>query len=380
MQFGLRTALVVIAGAMAGCLTTNPNLPVNDDGGGTQGSSGSDPTGSPSSAGPTTASTDPTTGATSTAGDTMDPDSTETADPTSDSETTGPAACGGGNLCVADAPPGWSGPVVWAETMFVDEEPSCPADYPEPAFTAFNDLQAPPAECECECGAATGNISCGPVSLEYHATDSSCFGSANDDFSISAGGACQSGPNITTTGRYWAVDDPGVTGGSCAPNSISNVPTATWASRSTVCGGVTASSGACDPGQACIPAPADGFESRLCVWQPGELECPAGDFTDRFVRHEEDIDDTRNCATCTCSSPAGECSGSVRLWPTNDCSGGFGSGTVSIGGSCTQSVDAVRAADASTLSVSNVSCQPSVGTAIGEAEPADPYTLCCMSV
>ena len=129
-----------------------------------------------------------------------------------------------------------------------------------------------------------------------------------------------------------------------------------------------------------MPAPSDGFESRVCIWQEGSLECPAGGYSDRFVRHASE-DDDRNCQACTCGSPEGECSGSVVLRSSNDCSGATPSLVVTIGGACSSNVGGtVSSASAGTLSVENVACEPSVGTAIGEAEPADPYTLCCLSL
>ncbi len=380
MRLGLRTVLAgVIAGTAAGCLVTNPALTdtgeetddTSTSGGASSGQS-SEPT-----AGPTTdPTTSVTTGPTTTGPTTTDPDTTDTEDPTSDTETTGPAACGSGHICINEAPAGWSGPVVWAETPTAEEAPSCPAAYPEPAFSAFDDLQAPPAECDCECGAATG-VNCATITLEYHHADSSCIGAPDDEFTILTNGNCNDGP-ASGAGRYWEVPQPGVTGGDCLPSGTSEVPAASWASASTVCGGPSQGEGTCDAGLRCLPEPPAGFESRVCVWQPGELDCPSGDYSDRFIRHG-DYADTRNCATCTCGDPTGECTGTVFLRSLGDCAGTVGL-SAAIGDGCDANVGNVESAEAGTLSVSNTSCEPSVGTAIGEAEPEDPYTLCCQAV
>lgn len=389
MRFGLRNASLVACGALAGCLTTNPALTDSGEEGGDDTSSdtsGSPTSGPGTSQGPTTAgptTDDPTTDGPTTDGPTTDgpttgePTTTATGtdtdpDPT---ETTGPAACGGDNMCVEAAPPGWSGPVIWAETPVSDDPPSCPAAYPEPAFSAFDDLQAPPAECDCSCGTATG-ASCATIELESF-TNSSCSGSPGSTHSIN-GTSCQSVtiPGGTTRLR---AHDPGVSGGSCTPSANNDIPPATWGSTATVCGGASEARGICDSDALCLARPESAFESRVCVWQPGLLECPAGSFADRFIRHTA-VDDDRNCEACTCDAPTGDCTGGVSVRNEAGCSGG-GVGTVPIGGTCyAQTSGSMASARGTSLSVSNVSCEPSVGTAVGEAEPDDPYTLCCMTV
>lgn len=382
MRLGLWCGSLVLAGSVAGCLTANPAL--TDSSGETEGddgSTGSDTSGSPTTnpsttAGPTS-STDPST----TDGTTVDPDTTvgpDTDDPTTDTETTGPAACGTGNVCAPEVPAGWAGPVVWAETATEDPQPACPEAYAELAFNAFDDLQAPPAECTCECGEPSG-VNCANLTLEFHDGSSSCAGSADDEYSIGALGACSAGPNIVQSNRYFEVEDPGVTGGSCTPMDSVQVPAAGFSQTSTVCGGVVAADGTCEVGEACLPVPPDGFESRICVWQEGDQECPAGGYADRFVRHAE-FADSRNCTTCSCGTPTGSCEGNVVLWPSSNCSGMFIAGTVPIGGTCVQAADSVDSAEAGTLTVQDAACAPMGGVPTGEAEPDEPFTLCCMGV
>jgi hypothetical protein len=371
---------LVLAGSVAGCLTANPAL--TDSSGETEGddgSTGSDTSGSPTTnpsttAGPTS-STDPST----TDGTTVDPDTTvgpDTDDPTTDTETTGPAACGTGNVCAPEVPAGWAGPVVWAETATEDPQPACPEAYAELAFNAFDDLQAPPAECTCECGEPSG-VNCAAISLELHGSDSSCIGAPDDTFTISASGACNNGP-ASSGGRYWEVADPGISGGECSVMDSVRVPAAGFGETSTVCTGASVDGGECAGSDTCVPVPPKGFEPRLCIWQQGDVECPAGGYEDRFVRHAEFSDD-RNCTTCTCGDPEGDCAGTVRLWTSGSCSP-TSAGNISIGAGCTVSVGSTQGASAVNLTVEDASCAPSGGVPSGEAEPDDPYTLCCMSV
>ncbi len=378
MRLGLRSALLLTAcGTLAGCLTSNPNLEEGEGSAEDGSTAGTDPTAGPTGLTSTSTPTSgPTTGEpTSDGPTTIDPDTTNTTGPTTDTnDTTGPAQCGGGNVCVAAAPAGWAGPVVWAETPSSDDPPDCPDAYPELAFEAFDDLQAAPADCDCECGTAVG-ASCAPIVLEYHFTDPDC-GTPDASYTMTA--VCASGPN-GLNGHRWQVDDPGVTGGSCTPVGTTNLPVAEWSSGSTVCGGAEAVAAVCDGGSSCVPLPPERFESRMCIWQAGDLQCPDSSFSDRFVRHAA-VEDTRNCQACSCGSPEGECDGFVRL--RSSCPSGSQTGNLTIGSStCASSVGGgTGGANYHTLSVNNVSCEPSVGTAIGEAEPDDPYTLCCMTV
>lgn len=378
----MRLGLLCGSLALAGCLTSNPAL--TDSSGDTEGddSTGGGTSGSPTTHPSTTDGPPSSTATSATGGTTVDPDTTAGPD-TDETETTGPAACGAGNVCAPEVPAGWAGPVVWAETATEDPQPACPEAYAELAFNAFDDLQAPPAECACECGEAKG-ASCAPLTLELHGTDSSCSGAPDDTFTI-VGTSCNNGPDALS-GRYWEVTDPGVSSGSCAPIDSVQVSSAGFSHTSTVCGGAAVGDGECVGAQTCVTAPPEGFESRLCVWQEGDLECPAGGYEDRFVRHA-DFDDDRSCTTCTCGGPTGSCSGAVILWSGSNCTQSAQpgpAGNIDIDGGCqralTSSSYPVTAAEAGSLSVEDASCAPSGGVPVGEAEPDDPYTLCCLSI
>lgn len=387
MRLGHWCGALALAGSVAGCLTPNPAL--TDSAGDTEGdgsSTGSATSGSPTG-NPTATTNGPSSTTASTEATTVDPDTTvgpDTDDPSGDTETTGPAACGAGNVCAPEVPAGWAGPVVWAETATADPQPACPDAYAELAFNAFDDLQAPPAECSCDCGDATA-VSCANPTLDYYGSTASCGGAPLDDFSILANGACNNLPDAPS-GQYWEVADPGLSGGECEPNESVTVPTAGFSQTSTVCGGAAPGGGECMGAETCVAAPPEEFESRLCVWQEGDLECPAGGYEDRFVRHA-DFTDARNCTTCTCGDPEGSCSGTVILWPGSNCTQGGqpgSAGAIDLGGGCeraiTSSAYPVTAAEAGTLTVEDASCSPAGGVPTGEAEPDEPYTLCCMSV
>lgn len=367
MRLGFRPRLAMLVGILTGCLSPNPNLPVDDT------ESGENST-SRDTSGDDGATAGLATAMSGTSGPTTDSVTTETEDPSMD---TGSPSCGLGSVCAPEVPAGWSGPVIRAESLGDGEAPVCPDTFPDLAFDAYADLEAAEAECDCECGNAVG-ASCATPTLEFHGGNSSCVGGAFDEFSI--GASCQQGPAVSASNRWWSVDQAGVSGGSCTPSGSVDVPQASWASQTTACGGAAAEEpDECDGAATCVPEPEQGFEPALCVWQSGDLECPDGAYVDRFVRHA-DFTDTRNCEACECGDPEGDCVGDIRLWPTNNCSGGIASGTVPIGAGCVQAVDSVSSANSGILSVASVACAPSPTTAIGEAQPNGPYTLCCLSL
>lgn len=350
--------LAAVAGALMGCLSPNPNLLV------TESESDSSSTVASASGAATNMPTDETA---TTHSDTASSDGPST---------TGPSVCGSGYLCAPEAPEGWNGPVAWAQAPLEDDLPECPETYPEAVLEAYADLIATPAECICECGSASG-ASCGNLTLEFHGTNATCVGGAFNEFPI--GNSCQQGPAVTASNRRWSVDQPGVTGGSCSPSASVVTPKASWSSRTIACAEAQPDdSGLCGDFETCVPEPRDGFESQLCIWQPGVVECPKEAFVDQRFHHTG-FTDTRDCEPCTCGAPEGECAGTVRLWSTNSCTG-TESGFVQIGGECAQATDSVSSADRGALTVSGVSCQPSPGTATGQAEPSGTHTLCCMGL
>lgn len=277
-------------------------------------------------------------------------------------------------VCTPSPPREWQGPVVVADLESTNDRVSCPTEFPLEVFVLHENLDAPEAECICECGPASG-ASCSDIVLELHGGDDTCVGGANEEFDI--GSSCQEGPAVSSNSRFWSVDQPGLEGGSCNANESTNVPDVTWSTTSLVCGAGPDRFETCDNEGICVPTAAAHFEANVCVWQAGLEECPATGFSRRVVRFSE-FTDERGCSDCSCDPPEGDCVGNVRLWPSDDCSGGVAAGSIPIGGGCIASVDSVSSADRGSLSVTNVSCEPQGGTPTGEATPAEPYTFCCL--
>lgn len=277
-------------------------------------------------------------------------------------------------VCLPPAPADWNGPAVFVDSEDSNDSPGCPDSFPEEVAMLHDELVAPAAECACECGDALG-ASCDTLVLEFHGADSTCLGGANDEYVI--GSSCEDEPSVTNSSRFWSVDQPGLVGGACSPTAETTVPGPTWTTDTLVCGMASSRHETCEGGRTCVPTPPSDSFSSVCIWRPGSFECPAGGFTEQFVRYSTFTDD-RDCSACSCDSPEGDCVGNVRLWPSDDCSGGLAAGTVPVGGGCIASVDSVSSADRGSISVADASCAPLGGEAIGEAAPSDPHTFCCL--
>jgi hypothetical protein len=117
-----------------------------------------------------------------------------------------------------------------------------------------------------------------------------------------------------------------------------------------------------------------------CLVQYGNRECP-GAYPDKHVFYYG-FDDTRACAPCACSAPAGStCSAFVSAFKDGACSSPVVAGTVDASGpKCLDVLSGV--ALGSKLATEPVYvpgvCQASGGEAIGDAVPEEPSTFCCL--
>jgi hypothetical protein len=319
--------------------------------------------------GPSSTSVDTTTTAsTSASTDDTSAGPTTTEGPMPDT----PVACPSGSMCVAEAPADWNGPVIIAVTD-VGAEPSCAGDYPEPALAAFDELDAPPADCECSCGAVTG-ASCTNPTLEYHAGDAACA-SPNDDWTVTTGCVSVSAPGAD----YWLVEPPEISGGDCTPNVVSDdVPPWSWGTAVTTCTGMLGSIG-CDAGSLCAPLPEPPFDASICIWRDDAVTCPDGPYSARRRIYYTEVSDTRGCGECQCEDAEGTCAGTVRLFSDTTCS--QPAYTVTADGDCELQANAIGVARARWMpGTITASCDPAGGEPMGLAAGAGRYTVCCLGV
>ncbi len=299
------------------------------------------------------------------------------------------AVCSG--ACVEAPPLGWSEPTLLWKGAIGSTPPACPAEAPVIGFQGFADLVVPPASCgACSCDAATAT--CG-ITSSYTASSVACGatgvtssfdapaswdGTCTNDGAFAAGQLC----GTTTCAKSLTAGALTVQNEGCAavtaPPPIPTPP-ATWQTAVLAC--KRGSAVPCDdPGQVCAPVavPPQGF--TLCVYQDGDLDCPAS-FPNK-LGVATGFDDQRGCSACTCGSPAGGlCVATLNVFTDNACTAPLLSIPISsTGPACVDLVPPGPALGSKTvekLKYLHGDCAAAGGDPMGDAVPTGAATFCC---
>lgn len=297
-------------------------------------------------------------------------------------------------MCVAEIPADWIG----YDQLFDGSAspPGCTAPFTGTATPGSSGLTAAAATCDaCTCGtpanmtcdlpdqitvqdALCGNTPTDVGQLAVPAAwDGTCFG--NDGF---PGGNTVCGANGTSPCNVSVTANaPTVTGGSCAPaGGAATVPPTSFSNIGVACTGAPHGAG-CTGTDVCQPKPAQGFESGLCIHHDGELDCPAGPFTNKHVFYTG-VTDTRGCTACGCGAPTGAtCAATIQVFSTGPatCTGiPVASFTA---GSCANLLGnpavASRRATVTTAPTGG-QCGPTGGAPTGTAVGSGATTYCCI--
>lgn len=136
----------------------------------------------------------------------------------------------------------------------------------------------------------------------------------------------------------------------------------------------------CATGEACAPAPPEGFS--LCVYRYGDdpvFACPEN-YPRRYVVYAG-IQDDRSCEPCACSDPQGaDCSALVSAYTDGGCSSTAAAAIVTTDEpACVDLPSGAGLASkaATWLVQTSGSCTASGGQPMGAIAPAGPVTLCC---
>lgn len=281
----------------------------------------------------------------------------------------GLADCTADELCVARAAPGWSGPVAVAAAAAA---PDCPAEFPASAFDAGSGVDAPSAQCSCQCGELSGSCPATVGFSNYSSTD--CSGTPVEVVDDLAPSTCQA----YTSGRF-EIAAPST---SCEPlgTVVPNVPAPSFSERVRGCSGATLG-GTCDNSGICVPEPPAPFD-ELCVYRDGEHECPTGYVVGSLVY--QNLDDTRACpATCNCSPVGGVCELGVNIYngPSGSsmCGDLAGSRTVSSDEpNCIATGNRVAYFSAPTFNEGSGQCSGADPSPTGSVTAVEPITVCCV--
>jgi hypothetical protein len=243
--------------------------------------------------------------------------------------------------------------------------------YAIPDLTAFGDLDVPAGDCGCEC-TPPADAFCDGGSVIYNSTSATCDTPSTIFFFQN--GCAEFGGEFFSI-RFFEFDATGVQvfGSDCTPQPNEVIPAPVHQSVVVACSGAS-EVGACDGPQLCLPGPEAPFQDRLCIWQDGDVDCPADTaYTNKEV-YFDSLTDERDCSTCTCGALGGTCDNPTAIMRADPGCGGA-AGTVLGDAECGQ---AGVAADSAELDAAvNPSCDPQGGVLEGDVVENGPHTVCC---
>jgi len=348
-------------------------LPACNDGGGTATGNGDDIS--------TGTSVTATETQESSSGDPDTSDDVSTFDSSSDESTdTGDPQCGGENTCGALPPIGWFGPVVYARTDPGEPPPACPVEVDNPGPTVVDGFVDPgPAACGCECEISAPQTCNGTMvtsdqpdcsqECEYYGYYGYCYGYGG--YTQVTGGCV----NVEVEGfaRFNSYENYYYGGGGsmCEETETENIPPFAWAATITTCR-IPETALACDAG-VCIPPAPDGFESKWCMYQQGDLECPSGQYPNKTV-FWSDVEDTRACSNCQCGTAASSCEDAqLMIFGGPDCAGE----PIALIDSDNQCTAAIGQSIAGTFDTQDPCPVTQASVPQGTIMPTGPFTFCC---
>lgn len=252
-------------------------------------------------------------------------------------------------------PEGWRGPYVLAAGA---TPPSCAAPFVAVAVDGHDQLQAPPAACDCSCGPLSGGSS-------FSAT-------------VKVGDTCGAGTSYTISqsctvigGTGTAISPLTVSGsrGSCAP-SAGPQKDVTWSRTVRACGAsADLPVGGCGGAGRCAPPVPGGFEAGHCIAHDGDEACPA-DYPNKQTAYLG-VKDARTCSGCKCEPPEPM----VTVYKTNTGCAELDTGSdrknATLGGCYAGPIKSAR------IETGGGGCTAMGGTPAGTANPAEQVTICC---
>lgn len=425
MKISVGCLVVGVLGAVVGSMGCSP---VSDASAGETGEtgSGSDSGPGPGDGSPTTTTTPSETGASPTDG-TDGTDGPGVSDSTGETGTEGggttdtgepPSTCVGSRRCVSAVPPNWEGPVALRENPVTDDVLPCAGDsYDYLDFAnGLSELVAPDYDCGCVCNAGgvgcTGNTQI-DVNLQQQENLSPCGQPPPFEYSQNIVSDAPQATSLSVVYGFGTIASMATAEveGSCSAVPSETPSEAAFTTRTIACGTFDATD-ECGDDALCVPIPAVPYPNNICIWQDGDVECPAGtDYTDRRLLHQN-FEDTRDCSTCSCGAPQGSCqNGSVTFDGLCNASAPGVVCVLGVGCVCPESptfaideIDSCQVVDVldfyqpcpvgqvclawptdgTTINsitydagTAQATCQPAGGQPVGEATPVDPITVCC---
>lgn len=293
-----------------------------------------------------------------------------------------PACPGETHFCAAPAPEGWSGPVAGTQALAGETLASCPDSYPTEEKLVFSELVESGA-CNCKCPGAAKDVACdngfigkaaGSGFTCLQGISVGCFniGDPPCTLSLPPNSSCigtQSNNTLKDVSTIRVFLGKIKASGSCSDAVQSDDLDAKFASEERHCG-AEASPASCPAEGLCLPSAGDSDFASLCIFQSGDLECPA-EYPDKRLRFEGIADD-RSCSDCSCHGPAigTSCGGAVSL--------GCNAPNI-FTDSCTAHTPGQAITARYTPNEKNMPCSAVGAELLGAATPTDPTTFCCLA-
>jgi len=292
--------------------------------------------------------------------------------------------CVAGFMCAPPTPGGgWVGPLsFWSGS---GSPPACTNEsgFPTEVANASSGLSVAPSSCySCECGSPQG-VSCQVGALTIFSGDA-CFG-VNRTLNI-VQGECVAFLSQTMDPASVRWENAPPAGGACIPKTSGSavIPPVQWDNRMRACGDAPPNGAGCGIGS-CVARPKAPFAKQFCVYQRGDLACPAGSYSDRSV-YFGGVNDTRTCTDCGCTPPFGtSCTGTLKMFTDIFC--GVDETNLSSVSECSALAPDPTPPDLPYLTLrsalyngspgSDGSCATQSSRAEGGVWESDPITVCC---
>jgi len=279
--------------------------------------------------------------------------------------------CQVGYSCSVDPPNGWTAIAIWVSGT--NSPPACSGAYAQMGYDAMNSLNAPPAQCSCNCDPSAGE-SCGSSFASATAYNDGACSSQSVSSGLPPSFCVNPGVGVESSVM---VPPPSPSGGSCPPKSSANVPSPSWGTFARTCDYAVArdTTGGCSGGSSCV-AKVPGGLAGPCVTQAGDQACPSG--YSQKVLFYTGMSDSRGCSTCTCGNPAGgTCAATLKLYSNGGCSGALVA-TFNTSNSCQVGTGATFSSwTIGNFTLTPGSCTPQGGAPTGNATPTGTQTVCC---
>jgi hypothetical protein len=160
-------------------------------------------------------------------------------------------------------------------------------------------------------------------------------------------------------------------GATCEETEIEDIPPFSWAATITTCR-LPDDALLCDGG-VCVPPIPEGFENKWCMYQTGDLECPAGPFPVKTLFYSS-VEDTRACSNCQCGTVTSNCEETELMVFADENCAGEPVAIVAADFTCTPAMGGSVAVDAGAEEACPVT-EPSEPQ--GAITPMGPFTFCC---